>query len=415
MKVLGLIAEYNPFHYGHKYHLEKSLKETNSNYSIAIMSGSFVQRGEPSIVDKWTKAKMAIDNGVDLVIELPTLYSTQSAELFSQGAIEILNSIGIVDSISFGSEAGELEPLKIISKILIEEPKHFKEVLTYHLSLGNSFPVSRSLALESFIDKNFPFLEYDFKEILRNSNNILGIEYIKALEKTDSSIKAHTIKRIGGNYKDSNPNPKFTSATAIRNILYKGDVNLSKNLIPIESFNRLKDYLSRYGSFNSLENYNNIIRYLFLTKDKKILKRIFDIDEGLENRILKYIKRNNNLVDIISNISTRRYPITRIQRIFMHLLLDIYSSDVKNAYIKTPGYIRILGSNHKGFRLLNKIKKESSVKIITKFSDYKNYNIESVDTFLDFEKKVTDIFFLGLNLIKPLTDMDFYTSPYIKP
>ena len=195
MNILGLITEYNPFHYGHKYHLEESLSKTNSDYSVAVMSGSFVQRGEPSFIDKWTKAKMAVENGVDLVIELPFIYSSQSAELFALGAVKLLNSLNIVDFLSFGSEIGDLEPLNIISKVLLEEPTEFKTNLSYNLSLGYSFPVSRSLALEMFLKDDPLSNKYNFKTILKQSNNILGIEYIKALSKTNSNIKPITIKR----------------------------------------------------------------------------------------------------------------------------------------------------------------------------------------------------------------------------
>ena len=154
MKVLGLITEYNPFHYGHIHHLKESLSITNCKYSIAVMSGSFVQRGEPSFIDKWSRAKMAVENGVDLVIELPVLYSSQSAELFALGAVKVLNSLNIIDCLSFGSEEGDLEPLEQISQVLLEEPIEFKNSLKHYLSLGNSFPVSRSLALEDFFKIN---------------------------------------------------------------------------------------------------------------------------------------------------------------------------------------------------------------------------------------------------------------------
>lgn len=414
MKVLGLIAEYNPFHYGHKYHLNESLKKTNSNYSIALMSGSFVQRGMPSFVDKWTKAKMAIDNGIDLVIELPALYSCQSAELFALGAIKILNSMNIVDCISFGSEEGDLNPLKTISQIFLDEPETFKESLNYYLSLGNSFPVSRSLALQDYIKNNKLLKKSDIQSMVKKSNNILGIEYLKALSTTNSAIEPYTIKRIGSEYKDINPHSEFSSATAIRNTIVNEGLSAGKSLIPLNTFNLLKDYLSKYGHFNDLENYKDIIRYLFLTKDIKALKNIRDIEEGLENRIINYIKTTNNLEDTIGHISTRRYPSTRIQRIFMHLLLDLDKSLIKESYLGDPEYIRVLASNKKGLFLLNKIKKESPVKIISKFSNYKKYNINKINTFLEFEKKATDIYFLGLGLKKPLTDMDYYTSPYIK-
>lgn len=414
MKVLGLVAEYNPFHYGHRYHLKESLSLTNCDYSVAVMSSSFVQRGEPSFIDKWTRAKMAVENGVDLVLELPFIYSSQSAELFALGAIKLLNSLNIVDYLSFGSEEGNLKPLEKINKVLLEEPLDFKTHLTDYLALGNSFPVSRSLALQEFFKNDNLSQDCDFKKILKQSNNILGIEYLKALSNTNSNIKPVTIKRIGSNYKDIDTDTPICSATGIRNIILNKDIESSKELIPLETFNLLNEYILKYNKFNSLGNYNHIIRYLFLTEDKQDLKNLLDIDEGLENRIVKCVKENNSIEEIICKTTTKRYPSTRIQRILVHLLLHLNERNLKELYSYQPQYIRVLASNKKGLYLLNKVKEESDVKIITKFSNYKKYNNEIINKFLYFEKKATDIYFLGLNLDKPLVDMDYYISPYIK-
>lgn len=414
MSVLGLITEYNPFHYGHAHHLQESLSITASDYSIAVMSGSFVQRGEPAFIDKWTRAKMAVDNGVDLVLELPVVYSSQSAEFFALGAIKVLNSLKVIDSLSFGSEEGELEPLEKISGILLEEPLEFKNYLKDYLSLGNSFPVSRSLALEDFLKENSDLDNYNFKDILKQSNNILGIEYLKALKKTNSKIKPFTIKRIGADYKDKTIEKNISSATGIRNTILKDELLSSKDLLPLESFDLIGEYIAKYKNFNILENYSNIIRYLFLSKDKNELKRLFDIDEGLENRILKFVKESSSIESIIAKTSTKRYPSTRIQRIFIHLLLGLNEQNINELFSCDTPYIRVLGANKKGLHLLKRIKYESDVKIITKFSNYKKHNNELINKFLDLEKKATDIYFLGLNLEKPLTDMDYYNTPYIK-
>ncbi|MGO1820465.1 MAG: tRNA(Met) cytidine acetate ligase, partial [Senegalia sp. (in: firmicutes)] len=209
MKIVGLVTEYNPFHNGHKYHLERSKYETNCDYSIAIMSGNFVQRGEPAICDKWSRAKMAIDSGVDLVIELPTLYSTMSAEFFSYGAIKILDSLNSIDFISFGSETNDLKKLNSISKILAFEPLEFKYSLKKYLNEGNVFPKARSLALKEILK------DKDLDKIINNPNNILAIEYMKSLIKLKSTIKAHSIKRISSNYNDKNLTGEISSATAI--------------------------------------------------------------------------------------------------------------------------------------------------------------------------------------------------------
>src|SRR5690554_3824293 len=164
MTVVGFITEYNPFHFGHKYHLDQSIIKTGANFSIAIMSGSFVQRGEPSFIDKWTKAKMAIDNGVDLVLELPLIYAIQSAELFAYGGVKLMDSLNIVDYIAFGSELGEIDPLYSIATILNDEPPYFRERLKYHLSTGASYAVARSNAIEEYFKATSANLQYGFKE-----------------------------------------------------------------------------------------------------------------------------------------------------------------------------------------------------------------------------------------------------------
>jgi len=416
MTVLGLITEYNPFHFGHKHHLEESLNKTNADFSIAIMSGSFLQRGEPSFIDKWTKAKMAVNNGVDLVIELPFIFSSQSAELFAYGGVKLMDSLKIVDYLSFGSELGELEPLANIASILLEEPIYYKERLKFYLSTGLSYSQSRSNAFEEYIDSISPTLQhnYNYKEILDKSNNILGIEYLKALEKTNSKITPITIKRSGSGYKDLNISNGFASATAIRNLIKTNSLESIKKLLPIESYLCLEEYLNEYGYFNYLDNYNQIFLYLIRTAEKNKLKYIMDMEEGLENRFVEQGFKYNDIKVIIDNIVTKRYPRTRIQRILIHMLNQLDGKIFKELYEHYPAYIRVLGANKNGLILLNKIKENSSLPIITKFADYKHLKNKFLNEILMFDKRGTDLFFLGLNSSKILSNMDYYVSPYIK-
>ena len=195
MKIAGIITEYNPFHNGHIEHIKKTKEITNSSHIISLMSGSFVQRGEPAIIDKWSRAKTAIQNGVDLVIELPVVYSVQTAELFSYGAISILDSLNIVDSIAFGSESGNVDNLKNIANVLLQESPLFKKDLKFSLKEGKSFAQSRSIAIEKEMLRNNKS-DLEIKSLIRSPNNILGIEYLKALKKLDSKIIPLTYKRI---------------------------------------------------------------------------------------------------------------------------------------------------------------------------------------------------------------------------
>ena len=216
-KVLGIVSEYNPFHNGHLLHLAQSKKLTKSNYSVCIMTGNFSQRGDTSLVDKWTKAEMAIKNGIDLVIELPTIYSISSAENFADGAIKILENLGIINYLSFGSEIGDINILDEISEVLYQEPKEFTDLLSMELDRGISFPKARENALKLFLNNT-----RRYSNVLSNPNNILGIEYLKALKKYNSNIIPITIKRDTVEYNSLKPSSDgIASATAIRNLIQR--------------------------------------------------------------------------------------------------------------------------------------------------------------------------------------------------
>ncbi|MGO1367875.1 MAG: nucleotidyltransferase [Senegalia sp. (in: firmicutes)] len=406
MKIVGLVTEYNPFHNGHKYHLERSKYETNCDYSIAIMSGNFVQRGEPAICDKWSRAKMAIDSGVDLVIELPTLYSTMSAEFFSYGAIKILDSLNSIDFISFGSETNDLKKLNSISKILAFEPLEFKYSLKKYLNEGNVFPKARSLALKEILK------DKDLDKIINNPNNILAIEYMKSLIKLKSTIKAHSIKRISSNYNDKNLTGEISSATAIRNLLIKNN-NINRDIslaLPSSSEFYLNDYLSKYNIFNDICNFNNILIYKLRTIDKDYLSSFLDVEIGLENRIIEAANKYDDIIDIIEAIKTKRYTYTRIKRILIHILLDINYN--KNDILNLPAYVRVLASNKKGFKILKKIKNNSNLPIINKVSDFNSSNNNKM---LDLDIMASNVYFMGIkNSSNIKNNFDFYISPYIK-
>ena len=415
MKVVGFITEYNPFHNGHLYHLEKSKEISNSDFSISVMSGSFVQRGEPSLIDKWTKARMAIDNGVDLVIELPVIYSLQSAELFAYGGVKLLDSLGVVDYIAFGSEAGTLDDLNLISDILVAEPSEFKNSLKTHLNSGSSYSVARSKAIDEYIELNNLKVNNSPESLLKSSNNILAIEYIKALKKLNSHIKAVTFKRVINDYKNIDLTGNISSATAIRNIILTDDINKIKNNLPSKSLEHLLNYKKKYGAYNKLENYSQILMYLLRTINKNSMREIMDVETGLENRLKEHSYKYNDIKSVIDYVTTKRYPRTRIQRILMQLLLELNKKTFLELNAHYPSYIRILGANEKGIYLIKKIKERSSLPIINKFSDYNKYKNTILNRTIEFDKKATDLFFMGLNDEKyRYANQDFYISPYIK-
>lgn len=412
MKIVGFITEYNPFHFGHKYHLEQSKLLCDASHSVAIMSSSFVQRGEPAFMDKWTRAKMAVENGVDLIIELPFVFACESAELFAQGGVSLLNSLNCVDFISFGSEFGEIDVLNKISKILLEEPLEYKNLLKENLNLGLSFPKARNKALKDF--SSYDIRDY-IDEILNKSNNILAIEYLKALNSLNSNIKALTIKRLGSDYKDANIHKLFSSATAIRKTIIHEGISSVKDLLPKVSYDFIKEYINQYKDFNSLNNYEDILRYIVLTSNKTELKNIFDMETGLENRIVEKFKNKKDLEAIVEDISSKRHPKTRVNRILIHLLNGLKREDIENFYSQGPSYIRILASNKKGLEIIKEIKEKSNIPIINKFADYRKYNSKEIDKFIKFEERATDIYFLGLKKnSNTLEKMDYLNSPYIK-
>ena len=390
MSVLGLITEYNPFHNGHKYHLEESKQITNSKYSVCVMSGNFVQRGEPALVNKWARAKMAISAGIDLVIELPVVYSLQTAELFAYGGVKILDSLGIVDCISFGSENGNIEILDRISSIILEEPKEYKLGLKRYLDSGIPFPKAREKALNDV-------LKDTSSNAVGSSNNILGIEYLKAIKKINSRIKPYTIKRVNNNYNSPTIENNISSATSIRNALFD-DINLGslQNVVPKTTF----DILNEEFSFNRGPVFSKDFENTIISEIRKMsiedIKNIFDVSEGLENRIKSLSMKTSSIDELISLIKTKRYTQTRIQRILFHILLGIkkdFYKEIEN--FGGPQYIRVLGFNENGKKLLNMAKKKASLPIITKVANFKNTGNETFQRMLQCDITATDLYTLA--------------------
>lgn len=412
MKIAGLITEYNPFHFGHITHLQNTKKITEATHTLAIMSGSFVQRGEPAIVDKWTRAEMAIKNGVDLVIELPFVYSVQTAELFALGSTKILNSTNAVDYLVFGSELGDITNLSKIAEILVEEPLFYKKRLKFYLDQGNSFSVSRSRSLVDYsISNNIDI--GNSSQIIKESNNILGIEYLKALIKLNSTIVPFTFKRIGDGYKEQKVKSDIASAAALRYLIKQKGVESVRCLLPESSYNLIENFISTYGKPNKLENFENIINYLLCILTPESISEYFDVEEGLENRIKRLSKSITNIHDLIQSTATKRYTKTRIQRIIIHLLLELKKDGVEQAYLTNPGFIRILGSNSKGFDIIKKIKQNSNLHIINKLTDSIDFLDDTERAILQMDVLATDLYFLGLGLEVPKFNMDYIKSPYI--
>lgn len=401
MKTLSVISEYNPFHLGHKLHLEKSMSITNATHSVAIMSSSFVQRGEPSIVDKWKRARMAIDGGFDLVIELPVVYSLQTAELFSYGAVKTLDYTNSIDFLSFGSEEGNLNLFYDIAEILVAEPLEYQKVLLQELKKGLSFPKAREIAINNI-------LGYSSNNILNKSNNILAIEYIKALIKLRSNIKPITITRVGSNYNDDSFTSNIPSATAIRKSILKNGLQSVKNFVPDTTYKILKEC----EEFNSPDNYLELINYNLLSLNENHKQKYLDINDDLLNRYINNKDYYLSFDELVESLYTKNYTKTRIKRSLFHMLLDMRKDDIFSFINSSDNYIRILASNEKGFEILNKIKENSDTIIINNFSNSYKTNVSIIDKMLDYEIKATNLY--NLVLRDKTINEDFTKNLYIK-
>ena len=399
--VLGIIAEYNPFHNGHLYHLLKSKELTKDDYVIGIISGNFTQRGEPSIVNKWVKCEMALSNGIDLVIELPTIYATSSAENFADGAIKILNSLNIVDNISFGAECTELNKLNLIANTLYNEPKEYQKILSCELSIGTSFPKSREKAIIQYLK------DASLGEILQKPNNILAIEYLKSLKKHRSNIKPILIPRKISGHLNLEYTGEITSSTAIRNMFKIGKTVNLKNALTPSSYIILKDEISNGHFINDFSPFENICFYNLRNMNTEKIGQLLDVNEGLENLIKKASILCNNQHDFINIVISKRYTETRIKRILLYSLLNITKKDFALSK-KTLPYVRVLGFNSKGKQLLSKISKNApNLKIITSVKKFLETNSNrNLNLMLDKDIFATNCYTLGY-LKDSYSNLDF--------
>ena len=337
--VIGLIVEYNPFHNGHLHHIQEIDRLFEDNIKIAVMSGDYVQRGEPSLINKFEKTKIALSQGVDIVIELPAFYSTQSAEIFAKGSINLLNKLSC-SHIVFGSESNDLEKLKRIATIFMT--KEFELSLREFLAEGLSYPTAFSKAL--------------FDEKL-GSNDILALEYLKAIKAINPKIEAYCIKREKTGYYDDEKD-NFASATHIRKILLdynkkkEDKLNKIKNLVPEFSYKILEE---NFGVFSCLSDFYDLIKYNII-KNHSNLKNIQDLEVGLENRLYKYSLENLKFEDFFNKVLTKRITISRLQRILLHSLFNLTETITERVKNKVS-FVKILGFSTKGQEYLNYLKK----------------------------------------------------------
>lgn len=398
MKVLGIVAEYNPFHNGHLYHLQASREMAGADCVVAVMSGNFTQRGEPAIVDKWARTEMALSNGVDLVIELPFAYAMASAEFFAYGAVKLLDSLGAVDMLSFGSESGDLESLSEAASILGDEPAEYRLALKTSLSSGKSFPAARQEAFSTYLTGQFG--EDHLSTSLKCPNNILGIEYLKALKRLKSGIKPITLGRSGSDYNSPSLSGKFSSATAIRRTICTEPWPEARKHLEASLPEHTLSLLEREFSLGRGPVTSSDFSLLLLSMLRKMtldeIRALPYMEMGLENRIKQAAESTGSYDELLDTVSTRRYTGTRIQRILFCTLAGLTDRLFETFNSNGgPSYIRILGLNNTGRHLLSKIKDSSALPVITKASGFKNSDISSIASMLQLEATASDQYVLA--------------------
>lgn len=377
MNILSIVSEYNPFHNGHLYHLKESVKLTNADLKVAIMSGNFVQRGEPAILNKWERAELALKAGFDLVVELPCVYAISSAENFAYGAMEIADEIGS-SFVSFGSECGDLSELKYLSKSIVDNKEKYVCLVKEKISEGFSYPKSQELVIEKLFGQDF--------SNLCKSNNILGLEYLKALNSIESSVIPITVRRNNSDFISSSEIRKLFRDTAFE------DINIG-NFVPTFVFDSLKESYYNGNIVISLKTFERELFYILRTLSFADIKNIPDLPDNMITNLKKAANLCNSLDELINSLKNKSITQARIQRILLYILLGITKKDIELSKNIIP-YIRIIGMNDNGKRLLPIISK--NYKVITSVKDFESKcNDADLLRLLEIDKRATDIYTLA--------------------
>lgn len=392
MNANGIIAEYNPFHNGHLYHLEQSRKLSGINNTICIMSGNFTQRGDAAIMNKWARAAIAVQSGMDLVIELPVVFTVRSAQNFAVGALRLLDSLGIVNTLCFGAEHANYTLLNKVAKLSVTSD--ITDRLHKNLKLGKSY----AAALSSAIAENDSIPQH----ILSAPNNILGIEYLKAIHQISSTLQPIILQRISANHHDEQIFSTIASATAIRNQLKNPspDFSLIQKVVPSCCYQEISNVYTKQGSFPAIHYLDKVILTKLRTAKINEISQITGISEGLEYKLIDAAIKSKTIDQLLSLTKSKRYPLSRLQRILIHCLLGTNKKIIENFDQSGPLYARILAFNKRGRVMLKELKSTSSIPIITKTTDYLNTTTRnhvtnsSLEKMLAIDTYATDIYSL---------------------
>lgn len=421
MKAVGVIAEYNPFHNGHKYQFERLKEETGADYIIVAMSGNFLQRGVPALCDKYARAKMALSCGADLVLEIPSIWATASAEYFATGGVQLLKNTGVLTHLGFGAETDDLAGLKEIAGILKNEPQYYKDELLFALKEGNSFPAARKRAIKAMLyvtGKDISKPELD--TFLDAPNNILAIEYLKTLP---DYITPVLIPRKGAGYHDTEIDTPLPSATAIRKALFRKDVAnpanagnldyLLSKAMPAEACAILKESITRNALLDT-EDFSEILGYRLLSLEKEGYTAFADCSEDFSNKITNQLRTYTGFHNFCELLKSKDITYTRVCRNLLHILLDIRCDDYENGIdCGYAPYLRMLGFKKDSSKLLTEIKDRSHVPLISKVADAAS--ILSPESYAVFEKDlyVSSIYHQLLTTKRGLPAANDYTSPIV--
>ena len=413
MKICAIICEYNPLHDGHLYHIQKAKELSGCDAVMCIQAGNFTQRGEPAITNKYVRARMALEAGADIVVQIPTAYCCSSAEIFALAGVKIANSFDDVTHLAFGCETENFELLKEIAKYFANEPKEYKEKLKKFLDLGDSLPVSRQKAIEELMKED----KVEFSEItetlniLTKPNNILAIEYLKALIRTKSKIEPIFTTRSNSDYNSADLNGKDSSATAIRTkLLSKQKIRAIKKLVPSFTYKLLNDDIDEFG-LPDLNLYNDLCSYVVKTSLASDYKNVYDVSEGIENRFLESAKKFKDFNELLLDVKTKRYTYTRLKRIVLRLLLKIDKNIVSEIYKmdKLP-FIKVLAFNAEKKDCLSSV--SANTNLIIRNSNIVRNPSEEYVTLANIEDRANAVFNLLLKKSKTIPNFapDLYTQ-----
>lgn len=411
MAVLGIVAEFNPFHNGHLHLLQQTQQNGDFSGTVCVMSGNFMQRGEPALCNKWARAKMALNSGVDLVIELPFCFAVRSAYYFARGAIQLLARTGVVTHVAFGSETGDLDTLIPLSGIIRTEPIDFQQHLKHYLGQGLSYPVARACALEQYFHGQINNL----KDILASPNNILALEYLRVIREESLSIVPLTVTRGDSGYHSTLLNP-MASASAIRSALEsKQELEHIQTSLPASSLHILKDEMTRGRAPVSYDALSPLILANLRTSTPEKLRNIYEVIEGLEYRIIQSALSSGSIKELTQSIKSKRYSLTRINRILLYSLCDLAKDQIEEFDKYGPLYLHILGFSSKGRKILQMIQNKSDITVFNRGKDVKAVMAgekSMMQQMLSLDIKSTDLY----TLLYPNPDQrkgcqDFTTSP----